>query len=197
VDRLKLHIVVRLLQRPSKKQSTHMAYVKLCLVLLLTCGIIGNAYADTDKESAVKIGILYNFFKFIDWPQSADTSAGYRLCTTDDNSLGDSLLTLQGKTINNKVLNIKRGVSDKELKNCHMVFIGTEENASKSIKDLQGLAVVTVSDKPDFIDQGGIIGLVQEDNHLSFEVNLDAARAVDIGISAQILKLAKRVNVEK
>lgn len=176
-----------------------MAYGMLCLVLLLTWGIIDNAYADTDNdtESAVKIGFLYNFFKFIDWPTSADTSNGYHLCTTDDNSLGNSLLALQDTTINNKPLNIKRGVSGKELKNCHMVFIGADEDASKSIRDLQGLAVVTVSDKPDFINQGGIIGLVQEDNRLAFEINLGVANAVDIRISALMLKLAKRVNAEK
>ena len=171
-----------------------MACGKLCLALVLTWLIIGNAYAKTETESAVEIGFLYNFFKFINWPQSADTSGGYRLCTTGDNSLGNSLLALQDKTINNKPLSIKRGVSGKELKNCHMVFIGADEEIGKSISNLQGLAVVTVSDKPDFINQGGIIGLIQANNRLAFEVNLGVAKATDIRISAQMLELAKRIN---
>ena len=192
-----LAAAARLLQCPSKKQPSHMVYGKLCLVLVLTWLIIGNAYAETETESAVKIGFLYNFFKFIDWPQSADTSGGYRLCTTGDNSLGNSLLALQDKTINNKPLSIKRGVSGKELKNCHMVFIGADEVIGKSISNLQGLAVVTVSDNPDFINQGGMIGLVQYNNRLAFEVSLDAANAADISISAKILELAKRINAAK
>ena len=174
-----------------------MAYRKHCLVLVLTWLIIGNAYAETGTESAVKIGFLYNFFKFIDWPQSADTSGGYRLCTTGDNSLGNSLLALQDKTINNKSLSIKRGISGEGLKNCHMVFIGVDEDTSKSISNLQGLAVVTVSDNPDFINQGGMIGLVKYNNRLAFEVNLDATNAVGIHISAKILELAKRINAAK
>ena len=174
-----------------------MAYRKHCLVLVLTWLIIGNAYAETGTESAVKIGFLYNFFKFIDWPQSADTSGGYRLCTTGDNSLGNSLLALQDKTINNKSLSIKRGISGEELKNCHMVFVGVDEDTSKSISNLQGLAVVTVSDNPDFINQGGMIGLVKYNNRLAFEVNLDATNAVGIHISAKILELAKRINAAK
>jgi hypothetical protein len=189
--------VTCLLQCPSKKQPHNKPYGKLCLVLVLTWVAIGNAYAETEAESAVKIGFLYNFFKFIDWPQGADTSNGYHLCTTGGNSLGDSLLALQDKTVNNKPLSIKRGVSGKELKNCHMVFIGADEDASRSISNLQGLAVVTVSDKPDFINQGGIIGLVQDNDRLAFEVNLDATNAVDIRISAKMLKLAKRVIAEK
>ncbi|MDD5322257.1 MAG: YfiR family protein [Methylococcales bacterium] len=166
-------------------------------MLVLTWSIIGNAYAETDTESAVKIGFLYNFFKFIDWPQSVDTSGGYRLCTTGGNSLGTSLLALQDKTINNKHLSIKGGVSGKELKNCHMVFIGADEDISKPIGDLQGLAVVTVSDKTDFINQGGMLGLVKYNNRLAFEVNLDVANSVDIRFSAKILELAKRIHASK
>ena len=178
-----------------------MAYGKLCLVLVLvlalTWGIIGSAYAENDTASAVKIGFLYNFFKFIDWPPNADTSNGYRLCTTGLNSLGEGLLALQDKTINNKHLSVKRGVSGKELKNCHIVFIGEDEDTGKPIDDSKGLAVVTVSDKPDFINQGGIIGLIQANNRLAFEVNLDVAKAADIRISAQMLELAKRINAAK
>jgi len=172
-----------------------MSYVKLCVVLVLFCVNTGNVYAKTETESAVIIGFLYNFFKFIDWPYSTGFSDGYCLCTTDDNSLGNSLLALTNKTIKNKPLSIKRGVSGKELESCHMVFMSADEDTSRSMNDLHGLAVVTVSDKPDFINQGGMIGLVQENNRLAFEINLDAAKAVDIRISAQMLKLAKRVNI--
>jgi len=180
-----------------KKPPPNMSYGKLCLVLAITWGIIGSAYAENDTASAVKIGFLYNFFKFIDWPPNADTSNGYRLCTTGLNSLGEGLLALQDKTINNKSLSIKRGVSGKELKNCHMIFIGADEDTGKPIGDSQGLAIVTVSDKPDFINQGGIIGLIQANNRLAFEVNLDVAKATNIRISAQMLELAKRINAAK
>lgn len=172
-----------------------MSYGKLCVVLVLFCVNTSNVYAKTETESAVIIGFLYNFFKFIDWPHSTGISDGYCLCTTDDNSLGNSLLALTNKTIKNKPLSIKRGVSGKELESCHMVFMSADEDTSRSMNDLHGLAVVTVSDKPDFINQGGMIGLVQENNRLAFEINLDAAKAVDIRISAQMLKLAKRVNI--
>jgi len=78
-----------------------------------------------------------------------------------------------------------------------MVFIGVDEDTSKSISNLQGLAVVTVSDNPGFINQGGMIGLVKYNNRLAFEVNLDATNAVGIRISAKILELAKRINAAK
>jgi hypothetical protein len=50
-----LAAAARLLQCPSKKQPSHAAYGKHCLVLVLTWQIIGNAYAETETESAVAI----------------------------------------------------------------------------------------------------------------------------------------------
>ena len=43
-----LAAAARLLQCPSKKQPSHAAYGKHCLVLVLTWQIIGNAYAETE-----------------------------------------------------------------------------------------------------------------------------------------------------
>ena len=78
-----------------------------------------------------------------------------------------------------------------------MVFIGATGNTEKIIRYLKGLPIVTVSDEPGFIDQDGTIGLMQDGNHLRFEINLDVANANAVHISAQLLKLAKHVNVAK
>jgi YfiR/HmsC-like len=172
-------------------------FSRLMLVLLLVGAITDQARAKSGSEAAVKTAYLFNFFKFIDWPEAAASQSAYSLCTTDNDQLGDSLLVLENKTIGNKPIVIHRGINGKDLKNCHMVFIGADEDTSRSISNLHGLAVVTVSDKPDFINEGGIIGFIHDDNHLVFEVNLDIAKAVDIRISGQLLKLAKRVNVAK
>ena len=168
-------------------------FSRLMLAVLLAGAIAGQAGAESGSEAAVKTAFLFNFFKFIEWPPAAASQSTYSLCTTDNDQLGDSLLVLKNKTIGNKPIVIHRGINGKDLKNCHMVFIGSSENAAAIIRDLKGLPVVTVSDKPDFIDQGGMIGLVQNDNRLGFEINLDAAKAADIHISAQLLKLGKRV----
>jgi hypothetical protein len=167
---------------------------RLMLALLLAGVFTGQAHAEAGGEAAVKTAFLYNFFKFIDWPKAAGNQSAYSLCTTDNDNLGDSLLVLENKTINNKPLVIRRGVNGQDLKDCYMVFISSSENAAAIARELKGLQTVTISDKPNFIDQGGMIGLIPGDNRLSFEVNLAAANAGGVHISAQMLKLAKRVN---
>jgi hypothetical protein len=175
-------------------------FSQLMLALLLAGAITGQAHAGSSaSEAAVKTAFLYNFFKFLEWPPTAASQSAYSLCTTNNDQLGDSLLVLKNKTISSKSIVIRRNINGKDLKNCNMVFISASENAAEIIHDLEGLPVVTVSDKENFIDRGGMIGLVmaQDDNRLSFEINLDTAKAVDIHISAQLLKLAKRVYTAK
>jgi hypothetical protein len=168
-------------------------FVRLMLALLLTGAITGQVRAESGSEAAVKTAFLFNFFKFIEWPETAPSQSAYSLCTTDNDQLGDSLLVLGNKTIGNKPIVIRRGINGKDLENCHMVFIGSTENAAAIVRDLKGLPVVTVSDLPGFIDQGGMIDLIQVDNRLGFEINHDVATAADIHFSAQLLKLANRV----
>ena len=172
-------------------------FSRLPLALLLAVAMVGQAQAESVNEEVVKTAFLYNFFKFIEWPEAADNQSAFSLCTTENDQLGDSLLVLKSKTIGRKSMVIRRGITGKDLKNCHMVFISSSENAAAIIRDLKGMPVVTVSDKPGFIDQGGMIGLVQSDSRLGFEINLAAANADRVHIGAQLLKLAKRVNVTK
>ncbi|MCQ8106011.1 YfiR family protein [Methylomonas sp. SURF-2] len=164
-----------------------------CLIALLAIPLSSHAHAESAGEAAVKTAFLYNFFKFIDWPEAIAGQDAFSLCTTENDNLGDSLTILQAKTIANKPMRIRREVNINDLKNCHLVFIGASKHASAVIQKLRGLPVVTVGDQPDFIDQGGTISLMQSDNRLNFEINLAAANTNGVHIGAQLLKLAKRV----
>lgn len=149
--------------------------------------------AESASDAAIKTAFLYNFFKFIEWPEIANSQGSYNLCITREDHLGDNLSVLNNKVVANKPLVIHRELSGQALKNCHIVFISSGDNTPALIRDLSGLPLITVSDNPNFIDQGGIIGLVQIDNRLGFEINLEMANANGVHVGAQLLKLAKRV----
>lgn len=175
-----------------------MIFVRLLLLFNLSAALCcGGAMADSASETAVETAFMYNFFRYIDWPDSANKFDDFSLCTTDNEQLGNSLSVLENKTINGKPLIIRRGLAGKELKKCQMVFIANSGHVTEVIRELKGLPIVTVSEGSGFIDQGGIIGFVQNDNRLGFEINQAVANVHGLHISAQILKLAKRVNIEK
>jgi len=153
--------------------------------------------AETASETAVKVAFLYNFFKFIEWPENPDSQNRYTLCLSSHNDFGDHLLMLAGKNINGKPLEILINISAKELKACHMLFISPVDYPGDYVQALHGLPVITVSDKAGFIHQGGMIGLIQDGKHLGFEINLDAVNSSNTRISAPLLKLARNILASK
>ncbi|WP_260839213.1 YfiR family protein [Methylomonas koyamae] len=167
-------------------------------LLVLPLIFLHSAFAaETANEAAVKVAFLYNFFKFIEWPDAASQNK-FNLCLVSPHNLGDNLLALEGKTVNGKPLAVLQDVASKDLKACHLVYIAkSAAGAGEIARDLRGAPVVTVSDKPGFLEQNGTIGLVQDGNRLNFEVNLDNANAANIRISAQLLKLARNLNLNK
>ncbi|MBL7215949.1 MAG: YfiR family protein, partial [Phycisphaerae bacterium] len=52
---------------------------------------------------------------------------------------------------------------------------------------------LTISDLVGFAKRGGIIGFVEDNNKIRFEINLDAAQKENIKIRSQLLTLAKEV----
>ena len=163
------------------------------LALLLLMPGIALSQMEAGNEAAVKVAFLYNFFKFIDWPQNVGDTDEFRLCFSSPDAFGETLTALQGKSVNDKPLSIVRSISPKELKTCHMLFISADDNPASYLRQLKNLQVVSVSDQAGFVDKGGILGLVRDGNRLAFEINLDAAQTQGLHISAQLLKLAKTV----
>lgn len=172
-------------------------YSRLLAGLVLATFTAGFSNAETAKEEAVKVAFLYNFFKFIEWPAAFAGQNNVNLCLNNAQMLGGAIAVLEGKIINGKPLAVLREVTSKDLKDCQMLYIDAEENVADTIAKVKGLPVVTVSDKVGFIELGGMIGLVHDENRLGFEINLDSAKESGLHFSANLLKLAKQVLLAK
>jgi hypothetical protein len=53
--------------------------------------------------------------------------------------------------------------------------------------------VLTVSDAPDFLKEGGMVQFVVVDNHVRFAVNLDAVNRTHLVLSSELLRVASAV----
>ncbi len=163
---------------------------------LLLSGLIlaGSAWAAEFDEYAVKAAYLYNFAKFIEWPPGtfASADAPLRICIAGDNPFGDALATLSDKTVGNHLVEVRLIPATAALDKCHIVFISrTESDRFKALLVKLGrLPILTVSDINDFARAGGMIGLVEADQRIRFDINLTATRQVSLKLSSQLLKLA-------
>lgn len=81
-----------------------------------------------------------------------------------------------------------------EARSCHMLVVGDEGRAGEAwLAAVQGLPVLTISDTPQFVERGGMIGLVIEGERVRFEANLEPAQRGNLRLSSQLLKLARSV----
>jgi hypothetical protein len=103
--------------------------------------------------------------------------------------------TISGERIDGKPVVARRISKAGDATDCRILFIGTSEN--KQIKELLStvgkLGVLTVSDLPQFIDQGGMVQFVIAENRVRFAINLAATREAGLNLSSELLKVAAEV----
>lgn len=171
------------------------------LVLLGLLAPVAPAEADatTDLEYQVKAAFLYNFAKFVEWP--TDAFAGVAdsvvLCVVGDDPFGESLDTVvRGESLNGRRLIVHRTRDLDEIRACHVVFVPLSEKGRQEriLSSLRNRGVLTVGEADGFLNGGGIIRFVLEQNKVRFDINLAAAESSGLKLSSKLLRLARTVH---
>jgi hypothetical protein len=184
------------MQRSSRAINLRLAWSMLVL-LGLSFASLPCAVAEPHNPYAVKAACLYNFIKFVEWPERAfpEGSSNLTIGVLGDNPFGSTLGALNGKVVKGRSLVVRQVSSVREAQNCQMVFISTSERARlpQVLDGLQTASVLTVSEMSGFVKNGGMINFTEQGNNLAFEINQAAAVRARLTISSQLLKLAKNV----
>jgi YfiR/HmsC-like len=165
--------------------------------MLLFC-ISGRGQSSRISEDQVKAAFLYNFAKFVQWPEDSFSSpdSPLRMCTFGGTSLGPALEELaQGKIVAGRRVQVQKPRSLQQARSCQVLFIGYQElpRLQEVLAAVRGASVLVVSESPGFAAHGAMIEFVRESDRLRFEINAKAARDARMNISAKLLSLAKNV----
>lgn len=185
--------------RTSWPRSAVSKRLPCCCTLLLAILASSFASAQTSRasESQVKAAYLYNFGKFVTWPNDLSKSSdAFEICVLGKDPFGAILDdTVQGDKINGKKIEILRLSRPQEMSGCNILFVSSsEENHLPGIvAEAQRMHVLTVSDMPHFAERGGTIGLVNQEDRIRFEVNRTRAEQCHLGLSSELLKVAVKV----
>lgn len=97
--------------------------------------------------------------------------------------------------MNGRKLEVDTVVDLQNARNCHILFIASSEKAQlkRIFKSLEGSDALIVGDVKEFIEQGGMINFVLEDDRVQFEVSRKAAEQAGLKISSKLLAVAKVV----
>jgi hypothetical protein len=183
--------------RASISDNNHMTINKraVLIICLFACLIFPGTSRDESRNSqeyALKAAFLYNFILFTEWPATAGSTL--KVCIYGRDPFGDNLDKLRGKNAHTRTVTIHRTNRLSDLKDCQVVFIAPSAigQLSEIHETLRGRPVLTVSDSH-IATLGVAINMFTEQNKVTFEINLPAARNAGLSISSKLLKLAGEV----
>lgn len=150
------------------------------------------------KEYQVKAAFLFNFALFVEWPEAAFSSADAPISigVLGADPFGTALdQAVEGETVRNRPLVVKRSRKVDDLKTCHVVFVCKSERPQldQILAGLSASGILTVGDIPDFARRGGCVGFYLDGNKVRFEINASAARKKNLKLCPQLLSLGKIV----
>lgn len=147
------------------------------------------------NEYQVKAAFLFNFAKFVEWPDSsfASASSTFKFCVLGQDPFGKDLdNALLGKKIAEHPVELIRTRKIQELDRCQVVFVNASESAhvSELVASLRGRNVLLVGEAEEFAGSGGTIQFFLQDNRVRFVINPDAASRAGLKLSSKLLALA-------
>ncbi len=174
----------------------------LLIGLITTLNVMGHAAQAAEpaiaNEYQVKAVCLFNFAMFAEWPDSVFAATNSPICIgiLGVNPFGKVLeQVVKGEKIKDRKLEIKLFRKGENVKDCQILFISKseKEQITQTLTGLGTASILTVGETDGFCAGGGMINFFLQENKVKFEINPDAARNVNIKISAQVLSLGKIV----
>ncbi len=190
-------------------------YIFVAVVLVLFVGPQAWADSTSNREYQIKAAFLYNFIMFVDWPKEKidDGNEPITIAIIGEDPFKKAFEPLKDKKAKGRNVIIKRinGIEELEkfdqenkyeqypqietIRKSHLLFVCDSEKKyiAKIINLVKDHNTLTVAETEGFLEAGGIINFLMQDNKVCFEINLSAAKHAKLQIRSKLLRLAKRV----
>ncbi len=175
------------------KHPLQLCRTALCaLVLVFAAQYSSPATADEldDRQLKIKTAMIFNFARFASWPKRVP-SATITLCVSSDADLYSSLMSLDGKDVNERTLRAVE-LNFETLDSCHIGYLSQADARSNIANRLTKSGVLTVSSDRDF-SEVGMIELVKIGRQNRFAINNSLAAESGVKLSSKLLRIAVEV----
>ena len=174
------------------------------LILLMTLVSIPIAFARPNlSEEQVQAVYLYNFSKFITWPEEAFQAddSPFNICILGEDPFNETLNSaIQGETARERIIDIVffKTFNEQTLTetSCQTLFITDEysDELAEIFAISREHAILTVSNIENFVKRGGMIEFYISNSKVRFFIEPDSVRNVGLDPSAKLLRVASVVS---
>jgi hypothetical protein len=170
------------------KGWTYFFNARLIGLVLLICS--HSLFAAATVEYKIKAAYLYNFTKFVTWPELQ--SETFNLCILGKDPFGSLLDSLESRTALGLPIRLIRLQHFDKSKQCHLLFLGSA--TSKDVRKLiASSGILTVSEKYHFSNHGCMIGFIVKAGKVKLIINLGRLRQAGLEVNAKLLEIAEVV----
>ncbi|MBW2401074.1 MAG: YfiR family protein [Deltaproteobacteria bacterium] len=149
-------------------------------------------------EIDVKAAFLFNFARFLSWPEEAfafpDSPIVFGILG-DPEFFETASATITGKTVNDRPVEVRELQDDSEAKKVHLLFLARAlETQGDSIRTAVGESpVFVIADFEGFAANGGTAHFYMDHDRVRFAINLRVAQEKGLTISSKLLRVATLV----
>lgn len=169
----------------------------LLMGILFVFPVYANEHEAMDRQGQFMAVYLFHFANFIEWPESSfNNNDSFNICINGKTEINKYIHEIEGENVKGKKIKINKNVSGEDIQNCQILFVSRAGVLKlNQIKDiLQNNSILLVSDKQDYIRDGGMIEYFIQNNKLRVAINIDSVNKNGLRISSKLLRIAKVVS---
>jgi len=153
----------------------------------------GGTLRAQDKDYKAYSIYVYNFIKYIEWPQSSKTGE-FVIAVIGDSPITKELRTLAAsKKANGQTIVIRNIVSLNEIGTAQILYIssGKSNVIKEALEKTKNLPTLVIGEREGLVKKGAGINFVTlDDDTLKFELNKKAIEEHNLQISSTLVSLA-------
>ncbi len=170
--------------------------LSIFLMLVMTTLFSSTAFANIKViETEIMVACIFNFARFTSWPPGNASDTGViQIAYTGDETVQAGMSILNGRKVESQTIMVGK-LYEEIASECRIIFISSSEagETQNILSRYEKSPVLTISDQPGFINNGGMIELFFLKNKIRFKINNRKALISGIKISSQVLNLASEV----
>lgn len=175
------------------------AFVLAAMALCLWARYAAADETAVGLEERVKAAFLYKFANYVEWPKDAfvQDDSPVVIGVAGDEPVADELAqAVAGRKLGNRRVEVLRLTRGAALDHVNILFIGRGMRAggAELMQRARDLPVLTVTEAEDAQPPDSVINFVVVDDHVRFEISLDAAARHRLRLASALLAVAREVH---
>lgn len=150
-----------------------------------------------DTNAKIKAVFIYNFTKYIEWPEEYKTGEFTIGILGENEALFQELDKMSKvKKVSNQSFSIKNIEDAGSMGSPHILYIPEDstDQLNKALSSLKGKSTLVITEKPGLAQQGAAINFVVVGNRQKFELNKANAEERNLKVASVLENLAVLVN---